>query len=437
MNMNNILICYREHLGPEEIFHYVLKLSDIEVSEFFRINFSDLDKNDFKVSYLNMYNFNDYHNFKILLLQFIFYVKNLSFKTIFEYEDMFQFYKLEEEVLSAEMSKIISEDPKLFYFSLLIDELNKKNENEICELNELFQNIISLRNINFEEMKLSKEKIILLLLSTVEISENIFLEYVFLNLFKIKNANSQIFVSIFEDYTYLNIFMSKYINFIQLHYSKHKEVDFLDLIEYIISIKHSKEDLTKVRVCGLFPLILSYVSNCQIDFQVVISILKKYALNNTMTIVTVIEKVNFNNPLIVFMEKLFLNNKKDENFDILKGNLISLLHILKYFFFHNFSLDYLKNARKFLSKDQIFNIVKYFPIIFRKKEFMTEIQKLLSTIIDENIDFTQNDFRSFFSCLFSLILYKKNLKCSFLYSVCLSQTLMRDLTNVIFMILKY
>lgn len=55
---------------------------------------------------------------------------------------------------------------------------------------------------------------------------------------------------------------------------------------------------------------------------------------------------------------------------------------------------------------------------------------MCNEILDENDNISENDFNIFLSMIFSLILFKKNIKCSFIYSTCLNKSLMKDLCQV-------
>jgi hypothetical protein len=84
---------------------------------------------------------------------------------------------------------------------------------------------------------------------------------------------------------------------------------------------------------------------------------------------------------------------------------------------------------RYLNHEQILQIIRNYPLVVRRKDFYKEILYLLTNIIEKN-DITENEILLFLYSLFSLILYKKNIKCCFVYSTCLSQTLMRELSNV-------
>jgi hypothetical protein len=84
---------------------------------------------------------------------------------------------------------------------------------------------------------------------------------------------------------------------------------------------------------------------------------------------------------------------------------------------------------RYLKDEQVLQIVKKYPIIIRRKDFYKEILYLLSNVIEKK-HISENEILLFLYSIFSLILYKKNIKCCFVYSTCLSQTLMRELSNV-------
>jgi hypothetical protein len=90
---------------------------------------------------------------------------------------------------------------------------------------------------------------------------------------------------------------------------------------------------------------------------------------------------------------------------------------------------------RYLSHEQVLHIIRKYPQVIRRKEFYKEILYIISRIIEKK-DITENEILLALYSLFSLILYKKNIKCCFVYSTCLSQTLMRDLANVLFFYLE-
>lgn len=60
---------------------------------------------------------------------------------------------------------------------------------------------------------------------------------------------------------------------------------------------------------------------------------------------------------------------------------------------------------------------------------MTIILEILSKILEESQEIEEKDFSSFLTLLFSLILFKKNCKSAFLYSLCLGSLSMKDLSQ--------
>jgi hypothetical protein len=86
--------------------------------------------------------------------------------------------------------------------------------------------------------------------------------------------------------------------------------------------------------------------------------------------------------------------------------------------------------KKYLDKDIIIKIIKNYPLIEQKKEFFKEILDIFNTLIDAKDNMKEEELLYFLNCLISLYLYKKNIRCCFLYSTCLNQSLMKDLVTV-------
>lgn len=84
------------------------------------------------------------------------------------------------------------------------------------------------------------------------------------------------------------------------------------------------EDISRMKVYGIFPLILAYLNNCEIDYCSILSLIKKLSLNNTGTIVNIAEKINFHYSLAKFYENCE-NNINDE----FRDNLCRILPFLK------------------------------------------------------------------------------------------------------------
>jgi hypothetical protein len=98
----------------------------------------------------------------------------------------------------------------------------------------------------------------------------------------------------------------------------------MSLLDKLINV----EDVPKMKTLGVFPLILSYLINCDVDYFSLLNILQHFSYNNTATIVNLLEKVNFNFPLGQYLENLNANNNKEKIAKI-KENLISILPTLK------------------------------------------------------------------------------------------------------------
>lgn len=88
------------------------------------------------------------------------------------------------------------------------------------------------------------------------------------------------------------------------------------------------EYVHKWKIIGIFPLVLSYLINCDVDYYSLLNILKHFSYNNTPTIVNLLEKVNLISPLSNYLENLTLNGNK-EKVGKIKENLIYILPLLK------------------------------------------------------------------------------------------------------------
>ncbi len=74
--------------------------------------------------------------------------------------------------------------------------------------------------------------------------------------------------------------------------------------------------------------------------------------------------------------------------------------------------------------------MKYYPLTVRRKENLKILVEICCEILHDEEKINDTDFNTFLSTFFSLILYKKNLKSSFLYSICLSKSMIKDLCQV-------
>ena len=123
----------------------------------------------------------------------------------------------------------------------------------------------------------------------------------------------------------------------------------MDIIERIIN----KDLLPKLRYVGIFPLILSYLINCDVDYLSILCILEHFSSINTCTIVNLIEKVNFDFPFTNYLQNCAIINK--EKYDNSTEYLASILPML--------NIEYLKEFKKFLSPEKLFKVIKNYPLI--------------------------------------------------------------------------
>lgn len=90
----------------------------------------------------------------------------------------------------------------------------------------------------------------------------------------------------------------------------------------------------------------------------------------------------------------------------------------------------MKNIYKIFNLDEIFKIIKYYPFSSRKKDTVKSILELSGSFLEKQENISDLDFYHFLSMIFSLILYKKNIRSSFLYSTCLRRSIMKELCEV-------
>lgn len=309
INLSNIMICKNKH-------SFSVKFTDIETAEICRINFgSEEVLND-----MQNVNNDDYNNFLILLLQLVFFVKNLSLINGFEYSLMKDFYKTNIKVIENELSEIFESDCKMVYFKYVLSYIKEKSYDKIKELNDIYRNISS----NNIEYNCNLETRLDLLFSLVQINEKKYLQYFFNVLNECKIKDYKLLLSYITQNNHIQCFITKYINFIQLYYKKNNEIDLMCIINDYINDFNLYEEIPKMKVYGIFPLILAYLNNCDIDYITILSIMRKFSSFNTCSIVNIAEKINFNSSLLKFFE-----NNETLNEEV-TFNLSKILPMLRY-----------------------------------------------------------------------------------------------------------
>jgi hypothetical protein len=74
--------------------------------------------------------------------------------------------------------------------------------------------------------------------------------------------------------------------------------------------------------------------------------------------------------------------------------------------------------------------MKSYPLTTRRKENLKILVEICGELLQDEEKVKDIEFNAFLSTFFTLILYKKNLKSSFLYSICLSKSMVKDLCQV-------
>jgi hypothetical protein len=211
----------------------------------------------------------------------------------------------------------------------MLNYLENQGINEIKKLNDIFFKMMS----KDQSFKGNSEIELDLLVSLLALNEQMYLEYFFITFNKIKNEKMDFLLNLCITRNWTILIINKYINFIQLHYHNNRNVDLFNLIAKLIKPQMTYDEITKLKMGGIFPLILSYINKCDIDYYSLINILQKFSFNNTATIVNIIEKVNFTIPFANYLENFIINiNNQSQNEQLynLKYNLKHILPMLRY-----------------------------------------------------------------------------------------------------------
>jgi hypothetical protein len=211
IRISNLMLC-RSTIG------IVIKLSDIEIGSIFSISLKDKKT---QLSDLQTIDNDDYHNLMILLFQTLFFIKNLSFKSVFQFNEIYKFYETDLKILEVGINKLIGEDVnKLLYLNLLMKFI-KINPRELRELNESYKLVESKLN----PLKLFNAKYSLdLLFSLVDSSEDEYLEYFFITIYDYELKDQKGLVSYIVFNSKLQLFIAKYVNFISAYYKTNKNI---------------------------------------------------------------------------------------------------------------------------------------------------------------------------------------------------------------------
>jgi hypothetical protein len=254
LNINNILLSNNSSifsnkelsndLDKYNLNEFFYKFFDIEQADFFRINFKN-EKIDLKLSNLNTNEFEDYVNYYLVIFQIIFFIKNLTYKNIFDFNDIFEFYKIDISVMKKELFNLINEDYKLIVLKYTFKNISKiedfTNESSIFEniqiIHEIYLDLIAKKTLKLSELKitLNLNMIIDFLFSILEINEEKYIDYFFENLNLIKEKYEDILINhIKNEIKLLSVLVNKYITFIQNGYSTNRSVGNQNIIEFIL-----------------------------------------------------------------------------------------------------------------------------------------------------------------------------------------------------------
>lgn len=254
LNINNILLSNNSSifsnkelsndLDKYNLNEFFYKFFDIEQADFFRINFKN-EKIDLKLSNLNTSEFEDYVNYYLVIFQIIFFIKNLTYKNIFDFNDIFEFYKIDISVMKKELFNLINEDYKLIVLKYTFKNISKiedfTNESSIFEniqiIHEIYLDLIAKKTLKLSELKitLNLNMIIDFLFSILEINEEKYIDYFFENLNLIKEKYEDILINhIKNEIKLLSVLVNKYITFIQNGYSTNRSVGNQNIIEFIL-----------------------------------------------------------------------------------------------------------------------------------------------------------------------------------------------------------
>jgi hypothetical protein len=309
INLSNIMYCKNKQT-------FLIKFTDIEAGEIYRINFG----NDEVLNDMQNVNNDDYHNFLILLFQLIFFIKNLSIKNGFDYSVMYDLYKTDLRVIKNELAEIFENDGRLMYFRYLLEFMIDERYDKVKGLNIVYKHILAKKMYFEYEMEIVLD----LLFSLVQLNEKDYLDYFFRVLNECNINNHKWLLSYLTEKKQLQNFITKYINFIQIHYQKYKKIDLMCVINQCINEFNLYQEIPKMKVYGIFPLILAYLNNCDVDYITILSIMRKFSSFNTCSIVNIAEKINFNSSLLKFFENNEILNEE------VTFNLSKILPMLRY-----------------------------------------------------------------------------------------------------------
>jgi hypothetical protein len=250
----------------------------------------------------------------------IFFIKNLSLKNSFNHTIMYDFYKTDIKLIKNELAEIFETDNRLTYFKYIVKYLSDNNYDKVNELNFIYKDIA----LKINDSKYNREIRLDLLFSLIQLNEKEYLEYFFIVLNEYKHKDYKWLLHFVIEKQFIQIVITRYINFIQLHYQNNKHVDLMCLVNGFLNECNLAEEIPKMKVHGIFPLILAYLNNCDIDYNTILSLMRKFSSFNTGSIVNIAEKINFNNSL----SKLFENENMLN--DEVTDNLSNIVPMLRY-----------------------------------------------------------------------------------------------------------
>jgi hypothetical protein len=296
--------------------------------------------------------------------------------------------------------------------------------------------------------------------------------FILINAIK-ENFLKELIIFLLNDLTkynnnYFYLFIQKYTIFIQTSYRILKH-DFIEIINLVLENFISNESIydnislvNNLKTAGLFPFILSYVNNCEIDYTNFYEIIEKISRFNTCTISSLIEKSNLSlnlQKLILELNQINQNDhvstisineynkydqhnkseiKSENRTKILKSvdksslmrlkiALFNLTNIFSSSMVNSFSV--LNQNKKFYNIDDILFLIMKTPIIKRNKYCYYEILNFLNSYfnIDYSSDYLEEEsFNLLLSLILNYLFFKRNIRASFLYSTCIMYSISRD-----------
>lgn len=212
---------------------------------------------------------------------------------------------------------------------------------------------------------------------------------------------------------YVFLLIQKYIIFIQCFY-KSLKIDMMEILNYMTETEIEPEEITQFNTAGLVPLILTYVNNCMINHFLLLEFISKFANNNSMTVINLLEKLNMKLDITAILSEHIENNHFDEE-KIIKLKL-NIFHMFNFLSFKIIIMN--KNS---FHIDDLLIAIKNIPIIKRRRKNLNEIMKFIIEICHEiSIELVEEQtVNLMMATIMSLLYYKKSIRSGFIHSTCL------------------